>query len=183
MRKILLFGSSALGAAAVIGVGALAFSSGSSALVSNSIPTSQVAASTSSTPAAGHPHVKHVGLRKAVYSQTVVPIKGGGYKTVEMVKGSLTTISSSAISVTRPDTGTVIAGNITPSTKFRNTTEAALVADLSVKPAVTVRIVERDGNVVMVGVPGTKPTTHGTFSSHAKSSNSGATTAGSSATA
>lgn len=181
-KKGLLFGSSALGAAAVIGVGALAFGSGSSALVSNSIPTAQVATSTSSTPPSGHPHVKHVGLRKAAYSETVVPVKGGGYKTVEMVKGSLTAISSSSISVTRPDTGAIIAGNITSSTKFRNTTEAALAADLPAKTAVTVRIVESGGNVIMIGVPEPRPLAHGTSGSYA-SSNSGGITAGSSAPA
>jgi len=179
MRKqSLLFGSSALGAVAVIGVGALVFGANSTTLVSNNIPTSQVAASTSSTPSSVTPPVKHIGLRRAVYSETVVPAKGGGYQTIEMVKGSLTSITSSAVSVTRSDTGAIIKGNITPSTKFRNTTEATLSANLFAKTAVTVRIVERGGNVVMISIPGTRPTSHRTLSSQSTSANNGETATG-----
>lgn len=162
-RKRLLIGASGLAAATVVGFGAFALTTSSSSLASNSIPTSHVASTTSGTtngpsnsPAAGSTPSPHWGigrLGRAVYSESVVKQSGGGYETIVSVAGTLKAISSSSISVTRPDTGATITASITSTTRFANTSESALAADLSSNKAVTVRLVETSNNAVSVSVP------------------------------
>ncbi len=170
-RKMLLIGASGLAAATVVGFGALALTTSGSSLVSNSIPTSHVASSpsgttdgSSSTPAVGstppRPHWGIGRMRRAVYSESVLKQSGGSYKTVISVVGTLKAISSSSISVTRPDTGAAITASIASTTRFVNTSESALAADLSSNTTVTVRLVETSNNAVSVSVPpppGTRP--------------------------
>ena len=170
-RKILLISASGMAAATVVGFGALALTTSGSSLVSNSIPTSHVASATSGTtngssssPAVGstppHPHWGIGRMGRAVYSESVLKQSGGSYKTVISVVGTLKAISSSSISVLRPDTGVTITASITSTTRFANTSESALAADLSSNTAVTVRLVETSNNAVSVSVPpppGTRP--------------------------
>ncbi len=158
-RKRLLFGSIGLTVATAVGISAVALTSSGSSLVSSTVPTSKVVSANVAT-SAPVPH-RRVGPRaRAVYSETIVPVRGGGYKTIIQVRGALHAISSSSISVIRQDTGATITVAITPTTSFVNTTDSALVSDLSSKKAVTVRLVETSNNAVSVSVPpppGTRP--------------------------
>lgn len=159
-KKSLLIGSVAFGAVASVGSAALMLGAGSSALASNTIPTSQLA-STSSFASPRPPHdLRFGGPGRAVYSEDVVPIRSGGYRTIVMVHGPLTAISSTSISVKRPDTGATITASINSSTKFRNTTESTLLADLHANTSVTIRVIETGGKALVVSVPpppGTRP--------------------------
>ena len=169
-RKILLISASGLAAATVVGFGAFALTTSGSSLVSNSTPTSHVASATSgttngssSTPSVGstapHPHWG-IGRRgREVYLESVLKQSGGSYKTVISVLGTLKAISSSSISVIRPDTGATITASIASTTRFANTSESALAADLSSNTTVTVRLVETSNNAVSVSVP-PPPGTH-----------------------
>ncbi|MCL4552587.1 MAG: hypothetical protein M1305_03395 [Candidatus Marsarchaeota archaeon] len=165
-RKRLLLGSTGLAAAVAVGVGAIALTSGGASLASATVPTSNVASTSSAavpnttTKPASRLHWRMGRRGGAVYSETVIKQKSGGYKTIIEVRGSLTAISSSSISITRPDTGTIITAAITSTTRFGNTTAAALASDLSSDTAVTVRLVETANNAVSVSVPplaGTRP--------------------------
>ena len=82
VRKRLWMGSAVFAAMAVVGAGALALGSGGSSLVSNSVPTSQLASSTSSS--VRPQNVTHrgfmMGLKPGlVYSKSVLAVKGGRY--------------------------------------------------------------------------------------------------------
>lgn len=164
-RKRLLLGSTGLAAAVAVGIGAVALTSGGASLVSGTVPTSNVAStSTAASPNTANPtprpHWRMGPLGGAVFSETVVKQQAGGYKTIIEVRGALTAISSGSISVTRPDTGATITAAITSTTRFRNTTEVALASDLSSHTAVTVRLIETANNAVSVSVPppaGTRP--------------------------
>lgn len=168
-RRKLLFGSTAIAAALVVGTGSMVLASGGTSLVSNTVPSSQVAASTTTTPtppaAKVHPHgPKHRGwargFSRGVYSETVLAQKAGGYKTIVSVKGTLTAISATSVSVKRPDTGALITASISTRTKFPRTSEAALAADIAAKKAVNVRLVDVGGTAVVVilpPAPGTVP--------------------------
>lgn len=165
-RKRLLFGSTGIAAAVAVGIGAVAVTSSGSSLASNTVPTSQVASTPSSSTnnstssPAPRPHRRFFGMGRAVYSSSVVPKQGGGYETIIEVRGKLSAISSSSITVIRPDTGADVTAPITSATRFGNTTEAALASDLSSNTAVTVRVVEIANDVVSVSVPpppGTQP--------------------------
>lgn len=158
-KKSLFIGSAAVGAATIVGTLALSVSSPASALASGTVPTTKLA-QTPSVVTKIHPP-KFGPFGRSVYTETVVPKTGGGYKTIEMVKGPLTAVSSTSISVKGLDTGKAMTANVTSSTKFKNITEATLVADLKAKTAVTVRVVESGGNALVVMVPpalGTRPT-------------------------
>lgn len=162
-RKVLI-GSTALAAITAVGTGALIVASGGSSLVSNTVPTSKVvsSSSTSSSSSTPKPHPKFMFRRfgQGVYSETVVPQKSGGYKTIISVKGTLSAITSSSISVIRPDTGATVTATISSSTKFHSTTESALEADISSNKTVTVRLIESNGSAFAVMVPpapGTRP--------------------------
>jgi hypothetical protein len=123
-KKSLFIGSTAVGAAAIIGTLALGVSSSASALSSATSPTTKSAQTPSAATKVHPPNLGPFG--RSVYTETVVPKAGGGYRTIEMVKGPLTAISSTSISVTRLDTGKTMTENVTSSTKFRNITEAHL---------------------------------------------------------
>ncbi|NNN19794.1 MAG: hypothetical protein HKL84_08075, partial [Acidimicrobiaceae bacterium] len=122
IRRRILFGSTGLAAAAVVGVGAMTLGSGGTSLTSGSAPSSQVAATTnsqSSNAAKPHPHFMFRGAGAAVYSERVVPQKGGsGYETIIEVKGKLSAITTSSISVIRPDTNAPVTAVISPTTRF-----------------------------------------------------------------
>ncbi len=163
-RKRLWMGSTALATAVVVGAGALTLGSGSSSLVSSSVPTSKLAAT---LPAPGHPshpkgmhHGFMMGLRPgSVYSESVLAVKGGGYKTVIGVRGVLTAISSTSISVKRPDTGAIVIASISSTTKFGRTKEATLASDLSSGKTVKVVLVEAGGVAKLIAAmpaPGTR---------------------------
>lgn len=166
-RKRLLLGSIGLSAATAVGIGAVTLAAGGSSLASNSVPTSQVATTTTSPTNGSNststpPRHRGFGFFRgpgAVYSESVLPQQGGGYKTVIEVRGALSAISSSSISVTRPDTGATVTAAITSSTRFGNTSESALAADLSSHTSVTVRLIETSNNAVSVSVP-PPPGTH-----------------------
>ena len=164
-RQRMILGATGLAAVGIVGFGAMTLSSGGSSLASSSVPTTQVASSGTSQSATSTPH-HHPRFRFgrpgfSVYSEIVIPQKSGsGYETIISVTGKLSAISSSSISVVRPDTGATVTAAITSSTKFGNTSEAALASDLSSNTAVTVRLVETGGNAIGVGVPrkpGTMP--------------------------
>ena len=94
MRRNLRYVGSAAVAAMVIGGGAFALSGGSS-LVSGSAPTANVVSNSSSKlNPKFHPRFMFRGPGRAVYSESVVPVKSGGYETITMVKGTLSAISS-----------------------------------------------------------------------------------------
>jgi hypothetical protein len=165
-KKSVLVGSIAVAASTTIGVGALAL--GGTSLASNNVPTTHLAASsTTKTPSPAKPHhrrFRFMRFGQGVYSETVVHAKGGGYKTIITVHGPLSAITpsstSGSISVTRPDTGTAVMASINSSTKFVRTSEAALQTDATKKISVNIRLVEIDGvaKVVMVPPPpGTRP--------------------------
>ncbi len=136
-------------AAVLIGGGTLVLSGGSS-LVSGSVPTTSVASNSTPKP---HPVFMFKGPERAVYSESVVPVKSGGYETIIMVKGSLSAISSTSVSVKRPDTGAIVTASVASSTKFIRTTEAALASDLSSGKVVTVMLVEVGGTAKSVMAP------------------------------
>lgn len=164
-RKRLLVGSTGLAAAVAVGMGAVALTSGGASLASATVPTSKVAStSTAASPntanPAHRPHWRMGLMSRAVYSETVIKQKAGGFKTIIEVRGPLTAFSSGSISVTRPDTGGVITATITPTTRFGNTSAAALISDFNSHTAVTVRLIETANNAVSVSVPppaGTRP--------------------------
>ena len=161
VRKRLLLGSVGIASAAAVGLGAFTLTSSGSSLASNSVPTSTVASTSNatSTPnSTGSKPNPRRGLRignfgQAVYSEVVTKQVNGTFKTLISVDGSLKSISPTSIAVTRPDTGATITAAITSTTKFFNTTESALAADLSSNTAVTVRLVETSSNAVSVSVP------------------------------
>ncbi len=168
-RKRLWIGSTVLAAAVVVGGGALTLGSGGSSLVSTSVPTSKLAA-TLTTP--GHPTRPNgmhrgfmMGLRPgSVYSESVLAVKGGGYKTVIGVRGVLTAISSTSVSVKRPDTGATVSASISSTTKFGRTKEATLASDLSSGKSVRVMLVETGGVAKLIAAmpaPGAHPLLHG----------------------
>lgn len=167
VRKRLWMGSAVFAAMAVVGAGALALGSGGSSLVSNSVPTSQLASSTSSS--TRPPKVMHhgfmMGLKPGlVYSKSVLAVKGGGFKTIIGVRGVLTAISSTSISVKRADTGAIVSASISSTTKFGRTTEAALASDLSSGKTVRVMMVETNGTAKLIALlppPITKPAANG----------------------
>lgn len=151
-RNLRYFGSAAM-AAVVIGGGALALSGGTS-LVSGSVPTSSVVPnSTSKSTPKPHHGLMFRGPGRAVYSESVVPVKSGGYQTIVMVKGLLSSVSSTSISVKRPDTGAIVTASIGSDTKFHRTTEATLASDFSSNKAVRVMLVEVSGTAKSVTVP------------------------------
>ena len=164
-RKRLLLGSTGLAAAVAVGVGAVALTSGGASLASATVPTSNVASTSTAalpntTNPASRPHWRMGRMGRAVYSETVIKQKSGSYKTIVEVRGPLTAISLGSISIIRPDTGATITAAITSTTKFGNTTAAALASDLSSHTAVTVRLIETANNAVSVSVPppaGTRP--------------------------
>jgi len=164
-RQRMILGATGLAAVGIVGFGAMTLSSGGSSLASSSVPTTQVASSGNSQSATStpnhHPRFRFGRPGFSVYSEIVIPQKSGsGYETLISVTGKLSAISSSSISVVRPDTGATVTAAITSSTKFGNTSEAALASDLSSNTAVTVRLVETGGNAIGVGVPhkpGTMP--------------------------
>ncbi len=161
MRRNFRYLGSATMAAVLIGGGTLVLSGGSS-LVSGSVPTTSVASNSTPKP---HPVFMFKGPERAVYSESVVPVKSGGYETIIMVKGSLSAISSTSVSVKRPDTGAIVTASVASSTKFIRTTEAALASDLSSGKVVTVMLVEVRGTARLVAVPpspGSRPVSHGT---------------------
>ncbi|TAN22848.1 MAG: hypothetical protein EPN30_08115 [Actinomycetota bacterium] len=170
-RRRMILGATGLAAAGIVGIGAATISSAGSSLASSSVPTTQVASPSNnqSTNSTAHPR-RHMGFGRfgfAVYSETVVPQKSGsGYETIISVTGKLSNISSGSISVVRADTGATVTAAITSSTRFGNTTEAALASDLSSKTAVTVRLVETGGNAIAIGVPPTPGTGHGARFGH-----------------
>lgn len=164
MRKRVWVGTTAVAAASAVGIGAMALGGGST-LASNTVPTSQVAASTSATvsptpPKTDHRHFGFGAGGRSVYSASVISKAGGGYATIISVHGPLITISPTSISVQRPDSGAIVTASISSTTKFGNTTEAALAGDLSPKTAVNVMMVETGGVakvVVVPPAPGTRP--------------------------
>lgn len=163
-KRTVLVGSTAVAAVAVVAGGAMI--TGGTSLTSGTVPTSTIAGpSGSSTPGtATKPHRHFVMMRRfggpAVYAQSIVPLKAGGYRTIIEVKGTLAAISTTSISVKRPDTGALVTAAITSSTKFPRTSESALAADLGANKVVTVRMVEVGGTAKVVVVPpppGTRP--------------------------
>jgi hypothetical protein len=90
--------------------------------------------SVAASPAAGCA-VKGAGLRallkRTIHAQLIVRGKGGQWVTVDFDRGKITTISSSSITITRPD-GVSVSAAITTSTSFRRTTESKLGAGDSV---------------------------------------------------
>lgn len=154
-KKSVLVGSIAIAASTTIGVGALALSGTS--LASNNVPTTHLAASsTTKTPSPAkrpHPGFRFMHFGQGVYSETVIHAKSGGYKTIISVNGRLSALSSTSISVTRPDTGTAVTASLNSSTKFARTTESALQKDISSSTSVTVRLIEIDGVAKVVAVP------------------------------
>lgn len=164
-RRRMILGATGLAAVGIVGFGAMTLSSGGTSLASSSVPTTQVVSSGTSQSATStshrHPRFRFGRPGFSVYSEKVIPQKSGsGYETIISVTGKLSAISASSISVVRPDTGTTVTAVITSSTKFWNTSEAALASDLSSNTGVTVRLVETGGNAIGVGVrpkPGTMP--------------------------
>lgn len=164
-RKRILMGSSAVAAAVIVGAGAIDLT-GATSLVSSTTPTSHVVSSSTTSsstkpkPPRGPRRFMFRAMGRSVYSETVVKTKSGSYKTIISVHGPLTAISSSSISVKRPDTGATITASINSSTKYLNTTEAKLASDLGSNTAVNVVLVETGGVAKVVAVPpppGTKP--------------------------
>lgn len=157
-RKRLLMSSSAAAAAVVVGAGALGLAGGTS-LVSNTVPTSHVvsSATTSSSSKPKPPHgprgFMFRPMGRSVYTDSVVKTKSGSYKTIISVHGQLTAISSTSISVKRPDTGAIVTATIDSSTKYRNTSESKLASDLSSNTAVNVVLVETGGVAKVIAVP------------------------------
>lgn len=168
-RKRLWMGSTALAAAVVVGGGALTLGSRGSSLVSSSVPTSKLAAAIPTPGHPSHPKGTHhgfvMGFRPgSVYSESVLAVKGGGYKTVIGVRGTLASISSTSISVKRPDTGAIVSASISSTTKFGRTTEATLASDLSAGKTVKVVLVETSGAAKLIAAmpaPGAHPLLHG----------------------
>lgn len=164
MRKRVWVASTAVAAASAVGIGAVALGGGST-LASNTVPTSQVAGSTPAiaNPVPPGPPDHRFMLRegrRSVYSENVIAKKAGGYETIIRVHGPLSAISSTSISVTRPDTGAAITASISSTTKFRNTTEAALAGDLTSNTAVNVVLIEVGGvakAIIVPPAPGTRP--------------------------
>jgi hypothetical protein len=70
-------------------------------------------------------------LRRTIHAQLIVRGKSGQWVTVDFDRGKITTISSSSITITRPD-GVSVSAAITPSTSFRRATESKLAAGDSV---------------------------------------------------
>lgn len=172
-KKSIIFGSIAVAASTTVGVGALALSGTS--LVSNNVPSSHLAAlTTTPTPSSTKPHhpkFRFMHFREGVYSETVVHAKSGGYKTIISVEGSLSALSPTSISVTRPDTGTTVTASIKSGTKFARTSESTLLSDLNSKTSVNVRLIEIDGVAKVVAVP-PPPGTRPLVPHHARSSGS-----------
>lgn len=164
-RKRLLMSSSAVAAAVVVGAGALGVAGGTS-LVSSTVPTSHVVSSTttSSSSKPKPPRGPHAfmfrPMARSVYSDSVVKTKSGSYETIISVHGPLTAISSTSISVKRPDTGATITATIGSSTKYLNTSESKLASELSSNTSVNVVLVETSGVAKVIAVPpapGTRP--------------------------
>jgi hypothetical protein len=90
--------------------------------------TASVAAA--STPAAacgiGRGGLKAL-LKRTIHAQLIVRGKSGQWVTVDFDRGKIVTISSTEITITRPD-GVSVSATVTPSTSFRRATESQLAA-------------------------------------------------------
>jgi hypothetical protein len=56
-------------------------------------------------------------LSRAVHGEVVIPAAGGGFRTVDFDKGSITSISSSSITISSLDGGSPVTANITSTTR------------------------------------------------------------------
>jgi len=113
----------AIGAGAVLG--SLGLGGAGFALVSGG--NAGAASSTASSPAPGSTTAKghtHMLLRRAVNATVTIKTKDG-YETLELARGTVTSISSSSITVQSPN-GTSMTATINSSTRFHNTTEQQL---------------------------------------------------------
>ena len=64
-------------------------------------------------------------LTRSVHASLIVKTSGGQYVTVDFDRGVVKSVSSTSITIERPD-GVTVSASITSATKFRRTTEAAL---------------------------------------------------------
>lgn len=89
-------------------------------------------------------------FRHSEHAELLVTTPNRGEITVDVDKGTLTTISTSSIEITRPD-GTAVSATITPSTHFFGLAESKL------GPGDRVLLVQTGGNAVDVGALPPKP--------------------------
>jgi len=82
-------------------------------------------------------------VRHTVHAELVVKLPGG-YKTVDVDRGTLTSVSNTSITLTRPD-GPMVSATITPQTRFFGLPEAKL------STGDRVIVVQTGGNAVLVG--------------------------------
>lgn len=121
------------------------------------------AASTTAATTAGHPHRQ--GRRgfwmriahRTVHAQIIVKTKTG-YKTFEIDRGIVASVSSSSISLTRPD-GPTVSATITSSTRFRGLPES------KIHKGDRVIVIQTGGSAVLVGSRAPKSTSSSTATS------------------
>jgi hypothetical protein len=137
--------SVAAGTLAVAVVGGAAFAV-AGPLMGSTVPTATVQSSsaavqaasgntpsTSQTPAAGRAGKDGKGgegilrrlMTRSVHASVVVKSKGGTYVTLTLDRGTIKSISSSSITILRPD-GVTVTAPLTSSTKFLRSSESAL---------------------------------------------------------
>lgn len=104
-----------------------------STVSSTAAPASvQAANGTSPAPAAaGRGGILRHLLARSVHASIVVKSKGGGYVTLTLDRGTIQSISSTSITILRPD-GVSITAPISSSTKFLRGTESSLAAGAKV---------------------------------------------------
>jgi hypothetical protein len=182
-----------IAAAAILGVSAFAFAAtgglGSNSLASNNSSNSGTT-TTQSTPKClppqakgnpvsrgadkaclkgrGHKIEARIGklMRRSVQDQFTVKGKNNTWVTVNIDRGTVSSISSTSITVSIPD-GKTVTAPITSTTKFVGIKEASIVS------GDRVIVVEKNNSAVLIGTMKPKPQT-GSSSSNGQGSTSGA---------
>ena len=126
-----------------LAAGGVSYATTPSASAPNSGKTAVV---TTAKPAAKYPVLRRDFrklVRHTVHANLIVKTPSG-FKTVDIDRGKLTSVSSTAISLTRPD-GPTVSATITSSTKFIGLPESKLAAGDGVV------VVQTGGNAVLIG--------------------------------
>lgn len=171
MRRVII----TLAAVAAMALGGLAYmlttAVGGSAQTQTSVPATQPAVTTPSSGGDGAHGAARAkrgpGLyalaRRVVHAELVVKGKAGTYKTVDIDRGTISALSSSSISVTRPDQAKVTEA-VTSTTRFPGKAASQL------KAGDKVIVASSSGAAIAVRSPGA----HGKAAAGAKGPSAGA---------
>ncbi len=124
-RRRRIMAAAAAATASVAGVGGLAYAltSGGASVSPTAVTVPSPGATGASVLAGGPSNAPGRGrglrglVRRAVHVEVVVPKKGGGFRTLEIDRGTVTALSSSSITVTPPGGRAPVTAAITSTTR------------------------------------------------------------------